>query len=494
MARILPAMVVALGLQSVAAPQLTPAPAVLSPPPIALVTSQAYLKASNTGLVDLFGQAVAMSGDTLVVGAMEEDSLATGVNGDQANDGAPSSGAAYVFVRTGTSWSQQGYIKASNTNAEDAFGTAVAVSGDTIVVGAWLEDSSSTGVGGPQGNDPFEASGAGTAYVFERQGGTWSQSSYLKASNTGSADTFGSTVAICGDTVVVGAPDEASQATGVGGDQADDSAYGAGAAYVFLRHGGSWVQQAYLKASNTDAGDHFGGSLALCGNLLVVGAADESSDATGVDGDGDDDSAPEAGAAYVFARNGATWSQLAYLKGSSTDAMDYFGQGVALAGDTVVAGAPWEDSQAIGIGGDSTDDSLSGAGAAWAFDLGLDPWSDLGFALAGVNGLPDLAGTGTLEAGSPGALTLAHANASAPALLFVSLSGTPTPFKGGTLVPVPVAFSLGLLTDAAGIASLPFVWPAGVPDALPLYFQCAILDPAVPQGVALSNALLAVTP
>jgi hypothetical protein len=195
------------------------------------IAQQAYLKASNTGAGDEFGDSVAVSGDTVVVGAWGEDSSATGVNGDQADNSASNSGAAYVFVRSGGVWSQQAYLKASNTGAGDFFGWSVAVSGDTVVVGAQYEDSSATGVNGNQADNSALDSGA--AYVFVRSGGVWSQQAYLKASNTGAGDEFGRSVAISGDTVVVGAPSEDSSAVGVNGNQADNSAADAGAAYVF---------------------------------------------------------------------------------------------------------------------------------------------------------------------------------------------------------------------------------------------------------------------
>jgi hypothetical protein len=198
------------------------------------IAQQAYLKASNTGASDQFGTSVAVSGDTVVVGACAEASATTGVNGNQSDNSAPVSGAAYVFVRNGTTWTQQAYLKASNTGVEDYFGESVAVSGDTVVVGAFGEDSAATGVNGNQGDN--SASIAGAAYVFVRNGTTWTQQAYLKASNTGADDYFG-TVAVSGDTVVVGAYYEASAATGVNGDQADNSVHGAGAAYVFTR----WV-------------------------------------------------------------------------------------------------------------------------------------------------------------------------------------------------------------------------------------------------------------
>jgi hypothetical protein len=158
----------------------------------ALIAQQAYIKASNAGVPSPgetfgnnqnFGWSVAIAGDTMVIGAPFENSSATGVNGNQANNSAADSGAAYVFVRNGTNWSQQAYLKASNTGANDFFGFRVAVSGDTVVVGAVLEDSNATGVNGNQGNN--NAVNSGAVYVFVRSGKNWSQQAYLKASNTG---------------------------------------------------------------------------------------------------------------------------------------------------------------------------------------------------------------------------------------------------------------------------------------------------------------------
>jgi hypothetical protein len=332
-------------------------------------SQQAYLKASNTGIGDNFGYSVAVSGDTILVGALSEDSNAVGVNGNQADNSATNSGAVYVFIRSagGTTWSQQAYLKASNTDSQDGFGYSVALSGDTAVVGAFREASSATGVNGNQGDN--SAIYAGAAYVFFRRGTTWIQQAYLKASNTASSDTFGCSVAISGDTVVVGAYGEDSNATGVNGNQADNSATESGAAYVFARTGTVWSQQAYLKASNTGADDQFGRSVAVSGDAVVVGAWHESSSATGVNGNPCDDSASESGAAYVFMRTGTIWNSQAYLKASNAGAGDQFGWSVAISGDTVVVGAHDEDSNATGVNGNQGDNSASSAGAAYVFPL-----------------------------------------------------------------------------------------------------------------------------
>ncbi|NJM38780.1 MAG: hypothetical protein HC845_13425, partial [Akkermansiaceae bacterium] len=242
-----------------------------------LTTQQAYLKASNAGEDDLFGSSVAVSGDTVVVGAEGEDSSTTGVN-STPDELASDAGAAYVFVRSGGAWSQQAYLKALNAEATDNFGFSVAISGDTVVVGAFLEDSSTTGAN----STPNElTANSGAAYVFARSGTTWSQQAYLKASNPGVNDFFGWSVAVSGDTVVVGAQNEDSSTTGVNSTP-NESALNAGAAYVFARSGTIWSQQAYLKASNTGANDNFGSSVAISGDTVVVGAESEDSSTTGV--------------------------------------------------------------------------------------------------------------------------------------------------------------------------------------------------------------------
>ena len=350
-------------------------------------TQEAYLKASNTGNADQFGYAVAVSGNTIVVGAYGEDSGARGVNGSQSSNSAEDSGAAYVFVRSGTNWTQQAYLKASNTGGPlpgesigDGFGWSVAVSGDTVLVGAPYEDSNATGVNGNQSNNSAYSSGA--AYVFVRTGTNWTQQAYLKASNTGGGvlavsdgDSFGTTVSASGDTVVVGAPYEDSNATGVNGSQISNSAGDSGAAYVFVRTGTNWTQQAYLKASNTEGEDWFGFSVAVSGDTVVVGAFPEDSNATGVNGNQSDNSAGGSGAAYVFVRTGTNWSQQAYLKASNTDGGDQFGFSVAMSGDTVVAGAGgWggEASNATGVNGNQSDNSAANSGAAYIF-TGVGP-------------------------------------------------------------------------------------------------------------------------
>ena len=328
---------------------------------------QAFLKASNTNANDIFGYTVAVSGDTVVVGAPGEDSAVNGVGGDPNDNSASYAGAAYVFVRNGATWTPQAYLKASNSEGNDVFGGSVAVDGNTIVVGASQEDSAASVVGGNQNDN--SAANAGAAYVFVRSGATWTQQAYLKASNSGAGDQFGYSVAVSGDTIVVGAYGEDSAASVVGGNQHDNSAQNAGAAYVFTRTGVTWTQQAYLKAANTGSGDSFGFSVAISGDTVVVGAILEDSAASDVDGNPADNSALDAGAAYVFMRTGITWIPQTYLKASNTNADDRFGTHVAVSGTAVVVGAPREDSVATGVGGNQNDNSAVDAGASYVFAI-----------------------------------------------------------------------------------------------------------------------------
>ena len=160
-----------------------------------------------------------------------------GIDGSQTDNSALSAGAVYVFTRSGSSWSQQAYVKASNTEAGDGFGRSPALSGDgnTLAVGANSEDSNATGIDGIQTNNL--ARGAGAVYVFTRSGSAWSQQAYVKASNTGAEDLFGQSVALSGDgsALAVATPNEDSSATGINGNQTDDSAVQAGAAYLYWR-------------------------------------------------------------------------------------------------------------------------------------------------------------------------------------------------------------------------------------------------------------------
>lgn len=346
---------------------------------------EAYIKASNSEADDNFGYSVALSADgsTMAVGAIGEASNATGANGDQLNNSFPGAGAVYIFTRVSGVWTQQAYVKASNPYGEgfddDEFGHVVALSadGNTMAVGSRGEASNATGINGNQNDN--SALNAGAVYVFTRTGTTWTQQAYVKASNTEADDYFGYSVALTadGNTMAVGARGEASNATGIGGNQADNSMPYAGAVYMFERVGSVWSQNAYIKASNPDTNDVFHSvSLTPDGNTLVVGAFNESSSATGVNGDETDNSVPNAGAAYVFERSGGPWAQTAYLKPDVNGDADYFGYAVAIAADanTLVVGAVREDGSATGING-ARDRLALNSGAAYIFTRSGGIWS-----------------------------------------------------------------------------------------------------------------------
>jgi FG-GAP repeat protein len=349
-------------------------------------TQQAYVKASNTGEAgtadsfgdgDQFGVSLTLSddGNTLAVGAIAEDSAAPGINGNQADNSAPSAGAVYVFTRTGNTWAQQAYIKPANPDPGDLFGYSLSLSadGNTLAAGSYDEGGSSREINGPPDN---MRRGAGAVYVFSRSGGTWTQQAYIHASNAEAGDSLGVNVAISddGNTLLASSLDEDCTATGVNPAKCDNDRaadISTGAAYVFVRSGATWTQQAFLKASNTGPNDWFGSRAALSGdgNTAALGASLEDSSGKGINGKQDDDAAPESGAVYVFTRNGTTWSQRYYVKSANAEAYDEFGGSVALSRDgrTMVASAHAEDGGSKGVGGNQADNSVSESGAVYIF-------------------------------------------------------------------------------------------------------------------------------
>jgi hypothetical protein len=269
---------------------------------------------------DRFGTSVALDGDTALVGAYWDD------------DNGYNSGSAYVFEGSGTTWSEQAKLTASDGAAGDRFGTSVALDGDTALVGAPWEG------GEREGN--FKTYDLGAAYVFVRSGTTWSEQDKLTASDGTSSDDFGISVALDGDTALVG-----SYGDGDNGDSflpdldidwadidvppeiyEDNSSYSdyvthSGSAYVFERRGTNWNQVVKLTASDAAAEDYFGLSVALDKGLAQVGAWTK-------------------GAAYIF--DGTTWSEQAQLTAGAEN--DFFGRAVALDGDTTLVGAFNSDS------------------------------------------------------------------------------------------------------------------------------------------------------
>ena len=265
--------------------------------PVSAQVTETKLTASDGAADDHFGLSVSLSGDTAVVGAW--------------NDGA---GSAYVFVRSKTTWTEQAKLTASDGAAFDRFGRAVAIDGDTAVVGASWD---------------------GSAYVFVRSGATWAEQAKLVASDA-AGDHFGNSVSLSGDTAVVGAPHD------------DDAGSESGSAYVFVRSGTTWTEEAKLTASDAAAGDWFGFSVSLSGDTAVVGAWR------------DDDARTDSGSAYVFVRSGRGWAEKAKLVASDPAFGDSFGTSVSLSGDTAVVGAPHD----------------GGAGSAYVFVRSGTAWAE----------------------------------------------------------------------------------------------------------------------
>ncbi|CAN5904726.1 hypothetical protein BH11MYX2_BH11MYX2_04030 [soil metagenome] len=345
---------------------------------------RAYIKASNTGMNDNFGESVALSADgtTLAVAASYESS---GVPTDPADNSAQGAGAVYVFTRTGGTWTQQAYLKASNPATGDSFGSAIALSADgsTLAVSAPGEDSNALGINGNQSDN--SALGSGAVYVFTRAGSVWSQQVYVKASNTEAADAFGVSLSLAGDgsTLAVGANGEDGQGFG---NQTDNTLAKAGAAYVFVRSGTTWNQQAYIKASNPGINDQFGGAVALSANgtTLAVGAYFESGGSVGVNGNQASETEAVSGAVYVLTRTGTTWTQQAYVKASNTGSGDLFGAAVALNGDgsTLAVDAYGEASASTGIDGDQANNTAGQSGAIYVFTRSGTTWSQQAYVKA----------------------------------------------------------------------------------------------------------------
>jgi hypothetical protein len=280
------------------------------------------LFASDEEMRDEFGVSVAISGDTFVVGSHFDD------------DGGTDSGSAYVFQYDGSQWNQVSKLTASDASAYDNFGWSVAISGDVVVVGANLDDD-----GGPN---------SGSAYVFRKPPGGWirdmTETAKLTASDDDANDEFGRSVAIDGEVVVVGAHYDLDG----GGNMT-------GAAYVFRYTGFGWAQEAKLTASDGVAQDRFGLSVAIDGDVAVIGAW------------ADDDGGTQTGSTYVYVKPATGWkdmTQTAKLTASDAVAGNHFGWSVAMEDDVVAIGAPAHLFDG------------SGWGAVYVFEKPAAGWTD----------------------------------------------------------------------------------------------------------------------
>jgi hypothetical protein len=349
---------------------------------------ESYLKASNPGgypkspvqSADSFGLSLALDRDTLVVGAPGEDSGASGVNGNQDDNSVLDSGAVYVFRRRDGTWTQEAYIKASNADRFDRFGSSLALSGDTLIVGAYGEAS---GVGGDQSDNSRPSSGA--VYVFRRCGSTWTQEAYLKASSPDEDDRFGSSVALSGDRLVVGAYGEDSAAGGVEGDQQDNTSSRSGAVYVFRGTASGWSQEAYLKPSQPLADAAFGARVAIEGNTLAASAPGYSGATGGV---------------FVFSRTQGGWTEAAHLTGENAREGDSFGSSLALADGLLAVGAPRDDSATSGVDGEPSEALVRTSGAAYVFARGVRDWEQVHYIKAAEPQNDALFGAGVVLSGT----------------------------------------------------------------------------------------------
>ncbi len=300
-------------------------------------SEQVKLTALDGGKGDVFGTSVAISGDYAIVGAIGDDGK------------GKDSGAAYIFRRDGEIWKEQAKLVASDIVTDDRFGDGVSISGDYAIIGACGDD------------DKGDFSGA--AYIFKRDGEKWKEQIKLVAEDGEENDFFGRYISISGDYVIAGVYLD------------DDNGNASGSAYIFKRKPKSWFKperwekQAKLLASDGDYGDYFGCSVSISDDYAVVGAY--------YDGD---EGKERSGAAYIFKRDGKSWSEQAKLIASDGAAEDYFGQAVSISGDYVIAGAFGDD------------DKKKYSGSAYIFERKDGTWSEQAKIFASDGGKNDYFG------------------------------------------------------------------------------------------------------
>jgi len=299
--------------------------------------------ASDRRAYDAFGSSVAISGDYAIVAAAGQDYDANNLNLQY------SAGAAYIFYRNSSTgvWSQIHKIVPSDRAEYDNFGKSVSISGEYAVVGAYYEDENAVN------GETLE--GAGSAYIFKNNVGTWSQVQKIVASDRTISDRFGCSVSISGDYIVVGASDE---------DHGEPSLAGVGAAYVFKNVSGTWGEVKKITSTDGSADDLFGNSVAISGDYVIVGAYAEDEDASG------SNTKSLSGSAYIFTNNLDTWTETQKIVASDRAVNDYFGFSVGISGNYAIVGAFSEDENATGGG------TLDLAGSAYVFKNNSGTWSE----------------------------------------------------------------------------------------------------------------------
>jgi hypothetical protein len=356
---------------------------------------EAYIKSVNSDIGDRFGYSLSLSGDYLAVAAIEEDSVQAAItnsalaSSDNTNE---KSGAVYLYHWDGSTWVQEAYLKASNSDIGDQFGENLILSGNTLVVGVPNEASNATTITqGSRASGDNTNTQSGAVYVFTKDNkGDWIEQAYIKAVNSDALYRFGESISFSGDTLAVGSSGEASNTTTItdGRDMStDQSNPDSGATYIYQRTNGVWKLQSYIKASNSGTNDLFGGSVALSGDVLAVGAIEEDSDLTTItDAAGlpasINNDITGSGAVYIYKRFRSEWSEEAYIKTDNANANDYFGYKISLSGDTLVASTIEEDSNQITITNgatSSTDNTSPSSGAVYVFKRVAEAWSQVAY-------------------------------------------------------------------------------------------------------------------
>jgi hypothetical protein len=453
---------------------------------------QAKLTGAFTEFQDGFGFDVDLEGDRLLIGAPTEDGGSLGVNGNEASNGKNNSGAAYLFERFATTWTQTTYFKALNADPGDQFGTAVSLDGNQVLIGAPFEGGKVPGVNANPANNGAIAAGA--AYTFTNTTGAWVQEAHIKPVNPQNFAQFGISVDIEYDRLVIGANQENSRAKGVNGNPFDMSAGLSGAAYMFERQPlTGWSQSAYIKATNTDANDLFGRKVALHGNTLLISAIYEASSARGIDGDDSLNNANKAGAVYMLEYMGGAWQHTHYIKASNAGSAARFGVSLAMQDATIIVGANQENSPSTGVNGAQEFGGLLNSGAVYVIDT---PPATCG---STTYGLPIGANVAKLDSsviGTPLQKTQVRGldfPSNGVALLALSTKPAGMPFAGGTLLidPAYQVPSMGSLIPVAVTGKrfeLNLMPPAGAVGTK-FYMQAAMIDPTQPSGIALTTGL-----
>lgn len=360
--------------------------------------NEAYIKGSMLRARDHFGDAVALSGNTLVVGVPHDERNADG----STMSGVVDVGAVYVFVRTGSTWVEEAYLKASNAQSGDFFGNAVAISGDTLVVAAPREDGGGNTVGADPIDDCDDAAlncaiDSGAVYVFQRNAGVWSQQAYIKSSTNESPRQFGTAVAVEGDTVLAAADDESTMGSFSGG------------VFVYERTGSVWVEAQLVHSPEPSPFDRMGGAIALSGSTFAVSALGEDSDTPGIGGAFDNNAAVASGTVLIYTRGPVQWEFQESIKASNPDVSDGFGSAIALDGNTLVVAALREDGGASGVDGPQLDDCgadpelncSTSSGAAYVFERTAGVWAQQAYLKASNNDVPNqLFGTSVAVSGN----------------------------------------------------------------------------------------------